>query len=363
MQRWQRLAARLRLLAGAWAVGLLLGGCSTPASLVTCLLPSGCVSLEVARHVHQKLTEGDPVPCFQLNSVERALSERCAPFERGSLKTADVERSGLPVCPLTLAARDPQFWPVLAELLSRGAQPEHCRQSPLAALAAAHPCPDFAAATPTELDAVRWLAQADARSVHHDVMRMLSCPNARAVRLDAVLDDWLAQGLLPAGQLAFSPLAALHPSHLTSPLARSLEAQGHLAQAAFGGYEGHLPTGFEEALRTSEWHALDWWLARMPELANRVPPSRADQLPWLPLAQVLSPRFMPDAQQQREAIAYLLARGADPWKRLPHDSSRTVVAFAQELRSPWVGDLDPILRPPARPIATARLGHEPQAAR
>jgi hypothetical protein len=363
MQPGQRLAARIRLAAVALFGLIALGGCSTPASLVTCLLPSGCVSLEVAKHVHQKLTEGDPVPCFALNSVERALSERCAPFEPRSLKAADVARPGLPVCPLTLAARDPQFWPVLAELLDRGAQPEQCAQPPLAALAQANPCPDFAAATARERDALRWLAEADARSVHHDVMRMLSCPNARAAKLDTVLDAWAAQGALLAGQLAFSPLAALHPSHLASPLARTLEGQGHTAQAALGGYEGRLPHGFEEALRTTEWQALDWWLARVPALVDRVPPTRANQLPWIPLAQVLTPSFMPEAERQREAVAYLLARGADPWKRLPHDPSRTVVDHARELRSPWLAELDPILRPPPGPLATARLGGVPAAAR
>ena len=71
---------------------------------------------------------------MRLNSVERALQSRCGKFEEGSLVTKDVLASGLNVCPLTLAARDPQFWPVLPELLARGALPERCEQAPLQAL-------------------------------------------------------------------------------------------------------------------------------------------------------------------------------------------------------------------------------------
>ena len=314
-------------------------------SILLPLLEGGCTTALVVAHVHGQLTEGDPTPCIRLNSVERALSPRCGAFVAGSLRSRDVVASGLPRCPLTLAARDPQFWPVLPELLARGASPEACAESPLVALAQAHPCPDFSVAAPPVLDALRFLAQADARAIHHDAMRMLSCPGARAVGLDGVLDGWLAQGLLPAdGSLSFSPLDALHPGALGAPLARSLEAAGHSARAALGSFDGMLPGGFDLALRTSDWAALDWWLARAPGLVNRVPPQHANQLPWLPLAQVLTPSYLDSPAQQRQLVAWLLARGADPWRSLPHEPGHSVIGYAQELKSPLLA----LLQAPSR---------------
>jgi hypothetical protein len=330
------------------------------ALLLASLLASGCTTTLVLMYAHGKLTEGDPAPCIKLNSVDRALRERCGPFVHGSLLTKDVTASGLPQCPLALAARDPKFWPVLPELLAKGALPETCLDAPLVALAQRQPCPDFATASPAELQSLRWLADADARSIHHDAVRMLSCPNARAVGLDVALDGWLAHGLLPATGLAFSPLGALHTSHLQSDLARKLEAQGHTARAAFGAYAGRLPGGFDEALRTGDWNALDWWLARVPEVVNRVPATQGHQLAWIPLARVLTPSFMPDPAQQRATVDYLLARGANPWQKLPHAPAQTVVSLALELRSPLVTLLDPprskvVPAPPAAalPVAAA----------
>ena len=322
------------------------------ALLTGALLSSGCTTVLVLTHLHTKLTEDQPTPCLRLNSVERALQARCGTFEAGSLVTKDILASGLNVCPLTLAARDPQFWPVLPELLAKGALPERCEQAPLRALAQAHPCPPFERATTAQRQALRWLATADPRAVQHDVMRALSCPNARATGLVSVLDDWLAAGLLPAGQVSFSPLGALHPGHLGSPLARQLESQGHSARAALAAYDGRLPSGFDAALRSADPAALDWWLARAPELVNRVPPAAGGQLPWLPLVRVLSPHYLPDAAHQRWAVEYLLARGADPWMRLPHEPQRSVVSLARELKSPLLPLLDP---PPtaAQPLAQA----------
>ncbi len=337
---------------------------ATSAALaLAAVLGSGCTTAIVVAHAHSVLTEGDPTPCVRLNSVDRALRSRCAPFEAGSLRSEDIAASGLPQCPLTLAARDPAFWPVLPELIAKGAQPEHCTQAPLVALAAQHPCPAFDAATPAERQALRWLAQADARAIHHDVMRLFSCPSAHETGLATVLDDWLALGLLPADELAFSPLGALHPSHLSSPLARALETQGHTARAAFGGQTARLPGGYEEALRLADWYALDWWMARLPELADRVPATQGNQLPWVPLARVLTPAFVADPARQRALVDYLLARGADPWKRLPHEPSQSVVAWAHRLGSPLAPLLDqparvarPILqRIDAAPLATAAV--------
>ena len=305
------------------------------ASLAAVALLGGCTTTLVLMYVHEKMTEGAPPPCHKLNSVERALSARCGPFVPGSLQPQDIHRAGLPLCPLTQAARDPQFWPVLPELLAKGALVDTCALPPLVALAHTAPCPDFTAASPEVLQTLHRLADAP-DAVHHDTMRLLSCPNARAAGLDAVLDHWLARGWLAPGTLSFGPLGALHPSHLNSPLAAALEAAGHTARASLGSYQGHQPAGFEEALRTGQWQALDWWLTRVPELANQVPPRDGRQVPWVPLARVMGPRFIEDQAQQEAAVRYLLTRGANPGQRLPQDASLTVLGYARRINSPWV---------------------------
>jgi hypothetical protein len=320
------------------------------ALLTGALLCSGCTTAIVLMHLHTKLTEDDPIACGKLDSVERALSARCSPFEAGSLVTRDVLASGLNVCPLTLAAREPRFWPVLPELLAKGALPERCELTPLRALAQSDACPPFERASATELEALRWLARADPRAVQHDVMRVLSCPSARSTGLATVLDGWLADGWLAVGQLSFSPLSALHPGHLNSPLARQLEAQGHTARAALAAYDGRLPAGFDTALRNADLAAMDWWLQRAPELANRVPATFGGQAAWLPLARALAPAYVGDADGQRRVVEYLLARGADPWQRLPHEPQRSVVSLARELNSPLLALLDPPRVLPTSPM-------------
>jgi len=328
--------------------------------LAAAALSSGCTTTMVVMYAYDKLTEGDPTPCHRLNSVERALSPRCGPYEAGTLVTKDVSASGLPQCPLSVAARDPQLWPVLPELLAKGAQPEVCAEAPLAALARAESCPDFATASPASLSALRWLAEADSRAIQHDVVRLLSCPAAHQAGLSTVLDGWLAQGLLPARGLAFSPLGALHPQHLGSALARGLEAQGHTAQAALGSYDGALPSGFDEALRHDHRAALDWWLDRVPDLANRVPPTRHGQFSWIPLARVITPSYIAQPQRQLALVAYLMDRGADPWNALPHDASQSVVSYARQLNSPALALLDTLehksARVPAATVSAAAAG-------
>jgi hypothetical protein len=349
-RRTPRLATLALLALGA----LLLGGCTAPTMLMSAagVATDTSVPWAIVKHVHEKITEGDPVPCSRLNSVQRALSARCGKFEAGSIDAKDVARTGMQICPLIVAARDPRFWPVLPELIDKGAQPESCHQSPLVELAQAQACPDFASASAPVLRSLTWLAEGDARAVRHDVVRMLSCPNARSVGLDRVLADWAAGGALNPDQIGFGVLGALHPDYLDTAFARGLEANGHTARASLGAYDGKLSPGFEEALRGSHWAALDWWLARAPELARSVPPTQGNRQPWLPLARVLVPSFLDDPSTQRTMVSYLLAHGANPRQRLPFDPSQSVVAYARTLHSPHVALLEAPAETPAPRLAS-----------
>jgi hypothetical protein len=349
---------------GLGAIAALTSGCAATSVLTFAYeqanegqcISAGCAAVAVLGHALDKVTEGDPTPCHRLNSVERALNARCGDYRPGSLLTKDVMASGLPRCPLTLAARDPQHWPMLPELLAKGALPESCDQPPLVALAQALPCPDFAAASPESLTALRWLAEADARAIHHDVVRMLSCPKARDAGLSPVLDGWLASGQLPTRGLSFGPLGALDPSDLGTPLSLAMEAQGHTARAGLGAYSGQLPSGFDAALREGNRAALDWWLDRLPELANRVPAREGNQLAWLPLARVITPNYLTHPEQQADLVSYLISRGADPWRALPHDPGRTVVSLARQLNSPSLPLLDQPVGASAATRAAASVG-------
>jgi hypothetical protein len=345
-----------------WASGavlaVLLTGCTTTSLVlgVVGVATDTSITWEVAKHFYAKLTEGDPAPCFQLNSVQHALSPRCGAFTPGTIKTADLAHSGFQECPLSVAIYDKRLWPVLPELLEKGAKPEHCHHAPLVVMAQVHGCPAFERSPPELLQAVNTLARSDARSVHHDVVRMLSCPSARQAGLHHALQAQLDAGQLKPQSLPFGMLGALHPDYLHSDFARRLQAQGHTARAALGPQGARLPSGFEEALRTSHWAALDWWLTQLPELRDRVPPAQAGQLPWVPLARVLSPQFMANPAQQGEALKYLLARGADPWQAMPQRPGQSVVAYARWLQSPHVALLDPqpLAAPrPSKPAAGA----------
>jgi hypothetical protein len=179
------LLPRLALL-GATISGLLLtGGCTTTASAImgaTGVATDSSPTWEIIKHIHAKLTEGDPQSCASLNSAQRALTARCLPFQPGSLQAADIRASGFQECVLTLAARDPQFWPVLPELLDKGAQPETCYMPPMVALARSPTAVDFSKASPQALRSLRFLAEVDSRAVNHDVVRLLSSaswPSAR----------------------------------------------------------------------------------------------------------------------------------------------------------------------------------------
>jgi len=336
-----RAALLVRRFGLALALGPLLAACTPVALLVsaTGMATDTSVTWEVVKHIHGQLTADDAAPCIQLNGVQRALNARCE-YTPGNIRSADIARSGLQECPLAVATRDPRLWRALPELLDRGARVEACPGSPLLALAAADACPDFGAASPEVREAIRSLAEDDPRAVRHDVFRMLSCPRARAVGLDRVLMTWLDRGDLQPGRISFSPLGAADPELLMSRFGRELETAGHKPEAALDGYEGVLPSGYELALRSSHWAAIDWWLYRLPQLANLAPPSRGG-LPWVPLQRVLVSGFLQHAETQRDMVVLLMARGASPAQALPSDPRRTVASFAVQLKSPMLSLLEP----------------------
>ena len=336
-----RAALLVRRFGLALALGPLLAACTPVALLVsaTGMATDTSVTWEVVKHIHGQLTADDAAPCIQLNGVQRALNARCE-YTPGNIRSADIARSGLQECPLAVATRDPRLWRALPELLDRGARVEACPGSPLLALAAADACPDFGAASPEVREAIRSLAEDDPRAVRHDVFRMLSCPRARAVGLDRVLMTGLDRGDLQPGRISFSPLGAADPELLMSRFGRELETAGHKPEAALDGYEGVLPSGYELALRSSHWAAIDWWLYRLPQLANLAPPSRGG-LPWVPLQRVLVSGFLQHPETQRDMVVLLMARGASPAQALPSDPRRTVASFAAQLKSPMLSLLEP----------------------
>ena len=351
-----RLLRLFSLIGLCFVFGPLLGACSPVSLLVgaTSMATDTSMTWDIVKHVHGKLTEDDATPCVRLNSVQRALNARCE-YVTDSIQRTDFARSGLQECVLAAATRDPRLWRALPELLDKGATLDTCPGSPLAALADADPCPDFASASPAVLGAIRTLAESDPRAIRHDVFRMLGCPQARAAGLDRVLVTWLDRGDLEPGKLSFSPLDAADPDLLVSRFGRELEVAGHKAESALDGYEGKLPSGYELALRNSHWAALEWWLFRLPQLANVAPPQGGGQLAWVPLQRVLLPGFLRYAQTQRDMVGFLMARGADPKQKLPFDPGKTVVSFAAEMNSPMFAVLDPPVRAATTPDPRAPM--------
>ena len=326
--------------AAVTALGLLAtSGCTTTSLLVGAagVASDSSVAWDIVKHIHTKLTEGDPTPCSMLDSVERALSPRCGTFVAGSVREADLASSPFAACALTSAAHDARLWPALPDLIAKGARPQTCALPPAVAFAQAHECPDLSAQTPEVRSAIIGLARTDSRAVHHDVVRWLSCPASRAIGADAVLDTWVTDASLLPGTIAFNPLSALHPSAFDTPLSAALEAQGHRADVSLGSPLGVRPSGFEEALRTSDRGALEWWLARAPQLANRVP---GPQLDWLPLARVMTPNFLLYPDTRAAMVDFLIAHGADPRTRLPHDPGQSVLTMARAAKSPLLGALE-----------------------
>jgi hypothetical protein len=346
----RRVSRLLRLLGISAAAALGLAACS-PIGLVASaagVATDSSVTWDIVKHFHAQLTEDDPTPCASLNSVQRVLNARCD-YQPGSIRRADLAKSGLQECALALATRDPRLWRALPELLDKGASVSACPGSPLVALADSDPCPVFQEASPEVVKSIAALAENDPRAIRHDVFRMLGCSNARAVGLDRVLTTWLDRGELEPGKLSFSPLSAADPDLLVSRFGHELEIAGHKPEAALDGYDGALTSGFEEALRRSHWAALEWWLYRLPQLANLAPPQRGGQLAWVPLQRVLLPGYLEFPATQRDMVSFLMARGADPRQKLPFDQGRTVIAFATKMKSPLL----PLLNPPSLPAPSA----------
>jgi hypothetical protein len=194
---------------------------------------------------------------------------------------------------------------------------------------------------------------------------MFGCPRARSAGLDRVLLTWLDRGSLVPGKLSFNPLEALDPDLINSRLAHELVVAGHSSGTALDHYDGTLPSGFEEALRRSNWAALDWWLYELPQLANQAPPSRGGQMDWVPLQRVLLPGFLANPANQPQMVSYLIAHGADPRKKLPFDPDKTVIGFAAAIKSPVLSLLDPpvIRAATAAPTTLAQGGAVAKPAR
>ena len=347
--------ARRFAAAAALCAAVLVSACTAPGLVLSAagIATDTSMTWDIVKHVHGKLTEDDPTPCRMLNSVKRALNPRCE-YEPGSIRFADVANSGLQSCPLATATRDARLWGAVPDLIAAGASTMQCARSPLQDLAEVDACPDFASAPRKVLDAFVTMAEVDPRAIRHDVFRMLGCRNARAAGLDRVLVSWLDAGKLAPGTLSFSPLGAADPDLLISRFGRELEIAGHAPEAALGAYDGVLPGGYEEALRTSNWVALEWWFYRLPQLVQSVPPTRGGQYAWLPLQRVLLPGFLAQPASQADMVGFLVARGADPKARLPADPSRSVAGFARSIKSPMLALLEP---PPAAPMAPLNVAH------
>ena len=341
-------SASLAAVAALGAVALV--GCTAPGLMLTAVGIGTDTSMtwDIVKHVHGKITEDDPTPCMLLNTVQRSLNARCD-YVPGSIRTADIAHSGLQDCPLSAATEDARLWRALPELIEKGAKVERCARSPLQDLAEVDACPDFVSASPEVLKAMVFLAESDPRAVRHDVFRMLGCPRARAVGLDRVLVTWLDRGSLAPGTLSFSPLEALDPDLLVTRFTHELEVAGHSPSAALDHYDGSLPSGFEEALRTGNWAALDWWFYELPQLVNRAPPSRGAQMSWVPLQRVLLTGYLQPNVSQSDMVGFLMAHGADPRSKLPFDPNKTVIGFASSIKSPMLALLDP----PKAPMPTA----------
>ncbi len=308
----------LRVSLGALLLTTHLSGCMTTAALV------------VAQYV-----ETLPTFCNNLSSVERALTSRCGAYKSGTLLAKDVNARVLDACPLTNFARDPARWHGLPELLTKGAVPERCSEAPLLAMAKTTACPAFTQMPASTLEAVEWLAVADAASVSGPVLSMLTCPEAQKAGLSTLVAQWVQQGYLNPEKTSFSVLSSIHPSSLGEPWVDDLITAGHRPAQAIATDI----SGFESALAQGDVAAISWWTQKVPSLVHRAPAKGAGYVPWLPLARTMSPGFAADDSSRLRTAKLLIERGARLDASLPHARHISVSEYARSMQPQMWGAL------------------------
>lgn len=294
-------------------------------------LPLGYqLALEIPKHLLMKEFNERELskPCKDMHSAERALSERCGEYVSGRIAAADVNTAAPEECPLTLATMEPRRWKMLPELLTKGARADRCTTPPFAALLKRSDTRLDAAvrsASLQQVDALRSIAINDPQSIQPNVVRWLSSPAAREIGLHGVLYTWADRGLLDPRRIGFEPLAALHPSALSTQIPSLFLDRGQRADVAMRSNPGAM----EDALRTGDLAALDWWFSRVPGLPDLVVENRQLRVNWRPLVFVATPGVYNDSKLRQQVASHLLARGADPNATLPQDPAVTVMAHAQ----------------------------------
>jgi hypothetical protein len=73
---------------------------------------------------------------------------------------------------------------------------------------------------------------------------------------------------------------------------------------------------------------------------------------------VLVPNFLAYPDTRQDMVEFLLARGADPRRRLPSNDGQSVIGFAKQLKSPLVA----LLEAPPAPLDRARFAAAPERA-
>ena len=287
---------------------------------------TGCITTAVI--LATQYAEKMPPFCSKLPSTERAITERCGGYKVGQIDAKDVNVRVMSSCALTNFASRPSLWHGLPELLAKGATPEGCPKAPLLAMAEANACPAFTQMDSGTLDAVRWLAVADAASVSGPVLRMLSCPEATSAGLNNVVEQWAAQGYLAPSHVSFSVLSSVHPSSLLQPWVQDLVTAGHEPLRAVEADA----SGYAQALAQGDVAALDWWTQKAPALVHRVPSKGRGYVPWLPLARTMTPGFAADDATRLRTAQFLIARGARMDASLPHERSISVGDYARSVQ-------------------------------
>ena len=335
MLRALRLAGPLAALAiGAAA----LAGCTAPGLILTAagIATDTSMTWEMVKHVHAPAHRGrsDAVRDAQQRAARAQRPLRVRRRQHPRRRHRQERPAGVPA--RRAATRDARLWRALPELIEKGAGYERCARSPLQDLAEIDACPNFQAAPRRRsCKAIVYLADNDPRSVRHDVFRMLSCRNARAPSASTRCSS--------AGSIA----ASCSPARCRSARSRrsiprcwcrasaaSCEVAGHSPQRCARPLRRQPAGGFEEALRTSHWAALEWWFYELPQLANRAPPSRGAQMAWVPLQRVLLPGYLVNPDTQADTVRFLMAHGADPRIKLPFDQGKNVITFAAADQEP-----------------------------